>query len=268
MTNDSSPSLEKRIKVANTAARDAGFLLLKYFKQMEKQPDIKKDRTLVTEADLAADSLITNIIQNQFAEDGIISEEGQTKYLGQKYTWVIDPLDGTTNFSQGLHYWGVSIALLQTGIPIFGIVHFPAVSETFSARRGSGALLDSIPLSLSSEDHKRKHAFFMHCSRMHQLYQSNIPYKTRSLGAAAYHLCSVAKGTAILVFESKTHIWDFAAGWLIITEAGGVIESLQQASPFPAQTGVDYNEINYPLLGAVDQEILEFAISRISKKRK
>jgi myo-inositol-1(or 4)-monophosphatase len=266
MAYDSRPTLDKRIIAAESAAKEAGVLLMDYFGQEENKPDLKKDQTLVTQADLAADRLITNIIQNQFSEDGIISEEGQTHYLGHEFTWVIDPLDGTTNFSQGLHYWGVSIALLQAGIPVYGIVHFPAVSEIFSARSGAGALLNTQPLILSAGDQKRKHAFFVHCSRMHQLYQSDIPYKTRSLGAAAYHLCSVAKGTAILAFESRTHIWDFAAGWLIITEAGGVIESFQQASPFPARTGVDYNEINYPLFGAVDHEILEYAKTRISEK--
>lgn len=266
MANQNRSTLDKRIMVADSTAKDAGNLLMDYFLDKKTKPGIKNDLTLVTEADLAADKLITNTIQDQFADDGIISEEGQTLYHGQEYSWVIDPLDGTTNFSQGLHYWGVSIAVLRAGIPAYGIIHFPAVSETFSARAGEGAFLNTQPLNLSAGDPRRDHAFFVHCSRMNQLYQSTIPYKTRSLGAAAYHLCSVAKGTAILAFESRTHLWDFAAGWLILIEAGGVIESCQQGSPFPVQSGVDYNEINYPLLGAVDQEILEFAKTRISKK--
>ncbi len=268
MSNESYPALEKRIIVADSIAIEVGDLLLEYFQREENRTETKKDQTLVTEADLAADGLITKTIQHQFTEDDIISEEGQTQSLGQEYTWVIDPLDGTTNFSQRLHYWGVSIALLREGFPVYGILHFPAVSETFSARAGAGALLNNQPLTLSPGDHKRNHAFFMHCSRMHQQYRSGIPYKTRSLGAAAYHLCSVAKGTAILAFESRTHIWDFAAGWLIVTEAGGVVESYQQASPFPTQTDVDYNEINYPLIGAVDKGILEFAKTRITEKSK
>lgn len=266
MSNESYPALDQRIIVADSLAVEAGDLLMEYFRQEENLTAIKKDRTLVTEADLAADTLVTDTLQTQFADDGIISEEGQTQSLGQDFTWVIDPLDGTTNFSQRLHYWGVSIALFRQGLPAYGVVHFPAVSETFSARAGAGAQLNNQELILSPDDHKRSHAFFVHCSRMHQLYQSDVPYKTRSLGAAAYHLCSVAKGTAILAFESRTHIWDFAAGWLIITEAGGAVESYQQAPPFPIQTGLDYNEINYPLIGAVDKGILNFAKARITEK--
>jgi myo-inositol-1(or 4)-monophosphatase len=268
MLNESFPALEKRTILADSIAVETGDLLLEYFQLKENQTEIKPDRTLVTEADLAADALISDTIQKQFPEDSIISEEGQTQSQGQEYIWVIDPLDGTTNFSQRLHYWGVSIAILRKGIPVYGIVHFPAVSETFSARAGEGALLNNQMLSLSPGGQKQRHAFFMHCSRMHQQYQSSIPYKTRSLGAAAYHLCSVAKGTAILAFESRTHIWDFAAGWLIITEAGGVIESYQQSPPFPTQTGLNYNTINYPLIGAVDKGILEFAKSRITEIEK
>ena len=100
---------------------------------------------------------------------------------------------------------------------------------------------------------------------MDQRYKVNLPYKKRSLGAAAYHLCLVSKNTAILAFESKPKIWDYAGSWLIVTEAGGVIESLGEKSPFPAQTGADYQDISFSIAAAASDEILAEAKKNINQ---
>jgi myo-inositol-1(or 4)-monophosphatase len=98
---------------------------------------------------------------------------------------------------------------------------------------------------------------------MGERYTCNLPYKKRSLGSAAYQLCLVANNTAILGFESTPRIWDFAASWLIVKEAGGLIESLEEEQPFPAQAGKDYQRTSYPIAAAVSQAVMEKARENI-----
>jgi myo-inositol-1(or 4)-monophosphatase len=176
---------------------------------------------------------------------------------------VIDPLDGTVNFSHGLLYWGVSIAHFENGTPKTAALYFPSSNELFSAVRGGGAELNGMPLRVGKDIDQEMFPLFLHCSRMHKLYQADLPYKKRSLGAAAYHLCLISKNTAILAFESTVKIWDFAAAWLVIKEAGAVIESFSDKIPFPAQPGTDYQKVPFPLAAASSQSVMDQAREKI-----
>ena len=224
---------------------------------------MKSDHTLVTEADTQADHLIQEFIQEHYPGEGILSEEKSTIFPDTEHTWVIDPLDGTVNFSKGLLYWGVSIAHLVNGVPQDGAIYFPMLDEIYTASRGIGAFLNNEPLSVKPQARDEKVPLFVHCSRMHQRYTARVRYKKRSLGAAAYHLCLVAKNTAALALEGTPRIWDFAAGWLIIEEAGAVIKTLGSEPPFPAQPGVDYAKKPYPILAARSPAILAEAQDKI-----
>lgn len=224
---------------------------------------MKPDHTLVTEADRQADYLIQGLIREGFPGEGILSEEKSTIFPDTEHVWVIDPLDGTVNFSHGLHYWGVSIAHLVNGIPQNGAIYFPMIDEMYTASRGKGAFLNREPLTINQDLSDELVPLFMHCSRMHQRYTVSIRYKKRSLGAAAYHLCLVAKNTAALALESTPRIWDFAAAWLINEEAGAVIQSLGMEQPFPAQPGINYAQKPYPILAARSAGILTEAEGRI-----
>ena len=130
-----------------------GDILHKYFNQAGIQASLKPDHTFVTEADLAADQLITNEIHKYFPEHEIISEESsfQVKNL-QSIVWIIDPSDGTTNFSLGLPIWGVSIACLLNGYPEIGVAYFPIIKELYSARHGSGAYLNRYRITTKAPD--------------------------------------------------------------------------------------------------------------------
>jgi len=254
----------KRAAAAQEAALITGKSLLALFKKGKNSGELKADHTLVTEADRQADQLIQKIIQEKFPGEGILSEENSTKFPASKHAWVIDPLDGTVNFSQGLHYWGISIAHLVNGQPEHGVVYFPAIDEMYTASRGGGAFFNGSPLSIEDGPRDEHFPLFVHCSRMHQRYRVKSRFKKRSLGAAAYHLCLVAKHTAALALESTTKLWDFAAGWLIIEEAGGAIRSLGEAQPFPAQPGTDYARKPYPILAASSVAVLSEAIAGIT----
>jgi myo-inositol-1(or 4)-monophosphatase len=106
-------------------------------------------------------------------------------------------------------------------------------------------------------------AFFTCCSRTYQKYTVTIPYKSRILGSAAYDTCAVARGAALLGFQAKVKIWDFAAGWLLIEEAGGVVEVYRQASPFPFNPSTSQIQNDFSIIMAANKELLEEAYQGI-----
>jgi len=249
-------------------AAEAGKRALSYYRTGGIQGNLKSDHTVVTEADLTTDKFLRSSIKDAFPGDSIISEEENTYFEGDTiYTWVIDPIDGTTNFSLGLHHWGVSIARLREGSPDLAALYFPLLDELFSAVRGGGAFLNGIRLSVNPDAPLRTETFFSCCSRTQQEYQVNIPYKTRIFGSAAYGLVSVARGSAALAFEVTPKIWDFSGSWLITQEAGGVIAPLDRTSVFPLQPGKDYGTQSYPVLAAPTQENWETGMRNINHKQ-
>lgn len=241
-------------------ARRAGEMLRGYYSSTQGLTAQRKaDQTVVTAADLAADKLLTEAIGAAYPTDAIISEEQHTRLEGPaRPTWVIDPLDGTTNFSLGFPIWGVSIARLEDGWPALGVIYFPLLDECYSAVRGGGAMFNGKPLKLAPLDpaDQRQNAFAC-CARTHKRYHVSVPYKFRILGSAAYNLCSVARGSALVSFDTVAKLWDIAAAWLIVQEAGGAVGCWDGASPFPAIPGADFNALPYPTLSAANAEILK-----------
>jgi myo-inositol-1(or 4)-monophosphatase len=256
----------KRLDFIKSAAVQTGKLLLDHFYNGNRQGELKADRTLVTKADQNADLLLQNLIKEKYPDDGILSEEGSTVFPENDHVWVLDPLDGTVNFSLGLHYWGVSISHLKNGVPQTAAVYFPVVDELFSASRAEGAELNGTPLLVSNPPVDSPYPVFVHCSRMHDKYQVKLPYKTRSLGVAAYHLCLITKGTAALAFESTPKLWDFAGSWLIVEEAGGLIRAYGKRQPFPAHPGTKYSDHPYAILASASSEVMNEAVAGIHKK--
>jgi myo-inositol-1(or 4)-monophosphatase len=251
--------MENSLDFATQIAKQAGALLLDYFTQTDRLAQVKPDRSVVTEADLAADRLIADAIRTYDPHARLLSEELAPDYLtggdeGQTI-WVVDPLDGTTNFSLGLHYWGVLIACLESGWPVESVQFFPLLNELYTAQRGSGAFLNGKRLLVAPPVNGRPQAFFSCCSRTFRKYQVSLPYKARILGSAAYSLCSIARSTAIISFEATPKVWDLAAGWLLVTEAGGIVETLDESRPFPLRSEVDYARQPFPTLAALTPQL-------------
>jgi myo-inositol-1(or 4)-monophosphatase len=239
------------LEFAQELARETGGFLLNHFSLSGSPTTQKKDRSVVTEADFEADHLIREAIQARYPEDGLLSEELNTKYpAGKLAVWVVDPIDGTTNFSLGLPIWGVSIARLVNGIPETAAVYFPPIDEMYSAQRKAGAFLNGNPLYTAAQEEGRTTTFFACCSRTHRRYDIQVPYKPRILGSATYNLCSVARGMAILSFEALPKIWDLAGAWLVVREAGAELQTLDGSQPFPPTPGKDYADISFPTLAA------------------
>jgi myo-inositol-1(or 4)-monophosphatase len=248
-------------------AKETGDLLLSHYQRSGIQSQFKSDRTVVTEADLAADQLLRKRISAAYPEDGILSEEAGTIYPTEKSgVWIIDPLDGTTNFSLGLHHWGLSIARLMNGSPDLGVLYFPLLDELFSASKGGGAYLNGSQLKVKPPSPSQPVSFFSCCSRAYRHYDIDIRYKTRLLGSAAYGLATVARGSAILAFEVTPKVWDFSASWLITEEAGGLMAVLEGCNPYPLTPGIDYESKSYPLLAAATPELLDEGKTKIRKR--
>ncbi len=253
---------------AAQTAQAAGKLLLDSFRLEGTAANRKADRTFVTAADLAADRIISEAIHSAYPDDLILSEEAATDAPAKgRPVWVIDPLDGTTNFSLGLHTWGVSIARLVDGQPDTAALSFPLLNEHYTAQRGAGATLNGKALDLTIPPINPSTSFFACCSRTLQQYEVNLKYKTRILGSAAYNFCAVARGAALAGFQATPKLWDIAAGWLVLIEAGGTCEVLSGPSPFPIQDEQDYSQVIFPSLMAANQAVANYVRTNIQKRQ-
>jgi myo-inositol-1(or 4)-monophosphatase len=263
--------MDQALPFAVRLARQAGDLLVGYYQSVELQANLKADHSMVTEADLASDRMINDAIREQFPGDWILSEE-LTPYFreergqGSKSGWIVDPLDGTTNFGLGLHYWGVLLARVVDGFPQTVVLYFPLLNELYTAEKGGGATLNGNPIRVVPPDPSRPLSFFSCCSRTFRHYQVDIPYKPRILGSTGYSLSSVAHGVAVLAFDARPKVWDIASGWLLVCEAGGVVETLDGSAPFPLRPELDYVQAVFPIIAAANPEVAQRARSKIHPK--
>lgn len=216
----------------------------------------KRDGTLVTQADLEVDGLTHELIGSRYASHGVLSEETSLIYEGNEYTWVIDPLDGTTNFANGLSYWGTSIALLHHGEPMVGLMDFPLLGQRFEAMRGHGATMNGRVLQVRPSRALHSNLFFTTDSRAFRYLDIDVDLKPRILGSAAYDLAAVAAGMSVACVQTTPKVWDLAAAWLVDRESGVTIAPLLEGPTlFPLQQGQDYTGRVFPVLAAIDEDL-------------
>ena len=259
--------MDNALEFAAHLAQETGQLLKNYFHSSNLQTSLKADRTVVTEADLAADDMIRQAIEAAYPNDRLLTEESDTLVDGiDTPVWVIDPLDGTSNFSLGLPIWGVSIARLVNGFPQIGVLYFPVMDELLTAERGKGAALNGQPLKTRPASEHPPYTFFVCCSRTYKRYNVTLRYKTRILGASSYDYAAVARSSAMLGFQASPKIWDLAAGWLILQEAGAVVETFEGPAPFPLKAGVEYNHYSFSLVMGADRSAADKVRQGIQKR--
>ena len=198
----------------------------------------------VTEADHAAEKAIFGIIQNDFPNHFILSEEAGEIKMDSDYKWIIDPIDGTINFANGIPICCVSIGLEQDGEMIMGAVYNPFINEFYFAQKGFGATLNDNIIGVSGETDVNKSCLVTGFPYTY-LDQPNGPLQVfsrlikkgvpvRRLGSAAMDLCWVAAGRFDGFYEHKLQAWDSAAGFLIVEEAGGKVSDFtgKRYSPY------------------------------------
>ncbi|MDQ6832113.1 MAG: inositol monophosphatase [Chloroflexota bacterium] len=220
--------------VAIAAAREAGAAIQAVAEQGVKEIVFKGEgkRDLVTEADKRSEQIIIDAITRRYPDHRILAEEGTGTGGNGAYRWIVDPLDGTTNFAHQYPLYCVSIAVEHGGEPVVGVVFAPYMNELFIATKGGGATLNGTPIAVSGVT-----------DLIGGLLCTGFPYRldgptnnlvnwgnfvlrtqaTRRDGAAALDLCYVAAGRFDGFWELNLQPWDMAAGALIIQEAGGTI---------------------------------------------
>lgn len=220
-------------------ARQAGDTLLALYDQPH-QTQYKRSRfDIVTEGDTAAEAVIISALRAAYPDHHIISEEGggDSSTHDAAHAWFIDPIDGTINFANNLPYFAVSIALADHQFhPLVGVVYAPVMGELFSAAHGLGAELNGRPLRVSSTEALEDAVLCSGFSATrHTDVEDNLrPWSRllmscralRQFGAAALDMCYVAAGRVDGFWELTLKPWDFMAATLIITEAGGIVSSL------------------------------------------
>lgn len=225
---------EKYVEVAILAAKEAGKVHKKYFKN---DFEIKIKTTsfdLVTIADIEAEKVVVSLIKEHFPCHNFLAEENKYENIGSEYTWIIDPLDGTSNFAYGLPIFCVSIAIAKNDEVIAGVVYDPTRDELFYAQKSRGAFLNRQKISVSSVDKLTESLLItgFYYDRGNEMLENLDKIKQfllypivglRRLGAAALDLSYIACGRASGYWEYKLSPWDFAAGKLIVEEAGGKV---------------------------------------------
>ena len=223
------------MKFAETIVREAGSLLLQKLNE-EHRIDFKGEINIVTEADLMSEKLLVHRIQKEFDSHDILTEESAGYDYGSDYRWIIDPLDGTTNYAHGYPVFCVSLALeIKSEIRI-GAIYNPVLNEMFTAKKGGGAFLNGKPIEVSKIDELSRSLLatgFPYDIRVSK--DNNINYfigmakkaqAIRRAGSAALDLAYVAAGRFDGFWELKLMSWDTAAGWLMVKEAGGAVTDL------------------------------------------
>src|SRR5215210_3206372 len=232
--------LDDYARHAAQISRDAGEILRDRFDQPH-DVRFKSAIDLVTEADQASEDLIADRLRTLCPEHDLLCEEGSGGALaGAAFRWVVDPLDGTTNFAHGLPTFAVSIALEDTGVPVVGVVYDPMRDELFIARQGGGASLNGAPIVVSAVDELIASilvtGFSYDLARREQQAEVWRDFLTRvqairQTGSAALNLCYIAAGRLDGYWERGLSPWDVAAGAVIVTEAGGIVTDMR-GGPF------------------------------------
>lgn len=224
--------LQQISREAGLIAGSAGQFILQHFGKVEDKEIITKDvNSLVTYVDTGAEQIIVDGLRKLLPESGFLTEEETTDQVSAEYTWIIDPLDGTTNFLHGIPMFAVSIALQKDRKTILGIVLDVVHDDLFSAWSGGGAWLNGQAIKVSAVDKMKDTLFatgfpYYDYSQM-QAYMNTLKalmQATRGIrrcGAAALDLAYVAAGRFDAFFEYGLNPWDVAGGALIVKEAGG-----------------------------------------------
>lgn len=255
----------RTLAIARQITQVVGDRLLENFQQWDGQnrsASAKADGSLVTKSDRWADLTITQMLQDNFPDCGVLSEESIQAFPSQDWCWVVDPLDGTSNFAHGIPIWAISLGLLYKGVPVFGYVHLPPLCQSlhgwFTSDRmdidlpSNGAFLNDKPIGSARElpsEIPLSNYFFSCCSRsLERIGIANYPCKLRMFGVASYNLLTVAIGSTLGAVEATPKIWDIAAAWPIAQAAGAMWIPLESAPIFPLQGGLDYSDRNFPTL--------------------
>ncbi|NIO22567.1 MAG: inositol monophosphatase [Candidatus Aenigmarchaeota archaeon] len=251
--------MPKELDVAIKAAKEAGKILERGFHDIQTVR-MKTGRDLITGMDFKSEKRILSILRKSFPHYSIYSEESGKKMKDSVYMWVVDPLDGTTNYSIKNPFFDVSIALMKRNEPVVGVVHAPATKEMFYAEKGRGAYLNGKRIRVSKEfDISKTLLTYCHNSddrnvmRITEVFRriKPLPIDFNKMRAGALEIAFVAAGRVGCYLTCGFHSYDVAAGTLLVREAGGRVTDFE---------GKEFNSESKDFLasnGRVHDRILE-----------
>ncbi len=249
------------------ATKSGAAELVRFFNKEFQVSNKEGVNNLVTEADHASEAAIIKVIRQHFPDHYILSEEAGELPQDSNYKWIIDPIDGTINFSKGIPICCVSIGIEKDGKMILGAVYNPVMNEFFIAEKGSGAFLNDKRIHVSTQTEVLKSCLvtgfpytYLHTANgpiqvFERLITKGIP--VRRLGSAAIDLCWVACGRFDGFYEHKLQAWDSAAGFLMVEEAGGTVTDFEGTyySPYQPHLVATNGKIHDELLNWINQKI-------------
>jgi myo-inositol-1(or 4)-monophosphatase len=248
------------------AALEAGQLMKARFNSGFRVDNKDGVNDLVTEVDHASEKLIMDIIRNEFPDHFILSEEVGEIKMDSAYKWIIDPIDGTVNYANGIPICCVSIGIEHEGKMIMGAVFNPFIDEFFFAEKGAGAFLNEQRIRVSDKD-TVSHSCLVTGFPYTYLDLPNGPLEVfgrfirkgipvRRLGSAAIDLCWVAAGRFDGFYEHKLNAWDSAAGFLLVEEAGGKVTDFEgnYYSPYQPHIVATNGKIHDELLNWINNK--------------
>lgn len=213
-----------------TIVREAGDIILN-----AKRPQVTQKEghyNFVTQTDVQVQEFLRGELLRLLPGSKLLAEEQENQRLGNEPTWIVDPIDGTINFMRGRDFSAVSVALMEWGVPVLGVVYNPFTREMYTAKKGEGAQLNGQPIQVSDLPFDKALVTIGTSPYNPALAVKNMRAATQALltagdlrrsGSAALDLCWVASGRSELYFEFQVSPWDYAAGALILTEAGGQV---------------------------------------------
>jgi len=253
--------------ILQKAAREAGQLMKERFNSGFRIDNKDGVNDLVTEVDHASEKLIMDIIRTEFPDHFILSEEVGEIKMDSAYKWIIDPIDGTVNYANGIPICCVSIGVEHEGKMILGAVFNPFIDEFFFAEKGAGAFMNEKRIRVSEKD-SVSHSCLVTGFPYTYLDSQNGPLEVfsrlirkgipvRRLGSAAIDLCWVAAGRFDGFYEHKLNAWDSAAGFLLVEEAGGKVTDFEgnPYSPYQPHIVATNGKIHTELLGWVNNTL-------------
>lgn len=229
--------MTRQLRSAKQAIRQAGSELVRRYVGHEfARSRFKKHHERVTVADKASEKIILNILRKDFPDDAFLTEESGWKKRKGEYAWIIDPLDGTSNFVMHNPLFGISIARVHGDEVVLGVMYFPLLKRMYWAEKGMGARRDGkrisvsdllvIPLATHLFCHGQSKKDIATALKLYSRYL-NKNIRLRHLGSAAFELALVAEGHADSYTSVGIHAWDVAAGVCIAREAGATITTMQ-----------------------------------------
>lgn len=232
------------------AVLEAGEIALRHYGHASFE--VKADDSVITVADREVDAFLEERTRAILPDAAYIGEEVATASAAsateKEWVWIVDPVDGTAGFTDGLDTWCVCLGLMRKGKPYAGAVFFPALRHLYEGVAGAGAWYDGQPIAVLEETPIQDRAVLYTDAKSHREYRITYPGKTRSVASTAFHYLLVARGVAVGAV-STAHIWDYIAAAAILETAGGVLRHLD-GRPINWRDHLAGKNIYPPVLGA------------------